>query len=434
MTNTGDGIRIVSIEGENIRKLSTVAVRLDGEPGLFRVTGDNEQGKTTFLDIIAMLFGGKKAVKASTIQKGKDGAWFRAELNNGYSIEKRFTAAEPGGYLTVTTPDDAKPNSPQTLLDGWCGPHSFDPGALLNKRASEIEAIILGLAKDPDLKAKRVKIAAKRDALLDDRRPLNSAKQKAERTKRPDGTRPEPVDITGEMERLDGLQEQERVRGILAYELSEGERKGEATRLAIEQAGAEIKRLQDNIVTLGGELSELRDAAAKVKAERDAIPDPAEEWDAVTAHISEADAINAALEPWKEYDRAQTDMKEARKGSEAITRKIKAMDAEEDALLKAAEIPVPGITFSPDGAMLLDGHSIEVASGMRRHLMAFDMATAANPDVRVALLDEANDLGLKAMDKLGAKAIEKGFQVFACRLGLEGPGEIIVADGKAATP
>jgi len=116
-----EGIRLVSVEAENVRKLTTVAVRLDGEPGLFRVTGDNEEGKTTLLDIIAMLFGGAKAVKPDTIQMGKDGAWCRAELSNGYSIEKRFTAAAPDGYLTVTTPDDAKPNAPQTLLDGWCG-------------------------------------------------------------------------------------------------------------------------------------------------------------------------------------------------------------------------------------------------------------------------------------------------------------------------
>ena len=171
-------IRLVSVEAENIRTLGTVAVRLDGESGLFRVTGDNEEGKTTFLDIVAMLFGGKKAVKVATIQTGKDGAWCRGTLSNGFALEKRFTQATPDGYLIVTTPEDFVPKAPQRLLDGWCGPHSWDPGGLLSRKTSDIEAIILGLAKDPDLKEKRKAITAKREALRDDRRPLNSAKQR----------------------------------------------------------------------------------------------------------------------------------------------------------------------------------------------------------------------------------------------------------------
>jgi hypothetical protein len=407
-----ENIRIVSIEGENIRKLSSIAVRMDGEPGLFRATGKNESGKTTFLDCIAMIFGGKKAVKPDTIQEGKDGAWVRAELSNGYSIERRFTAAAPDGYLIVTTPDDMKPNSPQTILDGWCGPHSFDPGALLKKRTKDIEAIILGLASDPDLKKKREAISAKRETLTEERRPWNSQKQKAERTKRPAGTRPEAVDVSGEMENLSELR---------------------AAQQSWVDASRQAERAENTVNDLRAKLADAEKALKEASDELSGLSDVSEAIGVSEETISKADAINAELGPWNDWDRAQAEVNEATRESLSLTKRIKALDEEEDALLKAADIPVRGIGFTEDGSMVLDGHPIEVASGMRRLDMTCDIAFAANSGVRVVLLDEANDYGIEALENLHKRAREQGWQVVAGRLGIEGPGEIIIQDGAATT-
>ena len=162
-----------------------------------------------------------------------------------------------------------------------------------------------------------------------------------------------------------------------------------------------------------------------------ALPDQTEAIRAVELHIADADKVNAELEPWKEYDRTQAEAKEAGKEAEKLTAELKDLDAEEGALLKAADIPVRGISFAEDGSMLLDGHPLEVASGMRRLDMTVDVAFAANPKVRICLLDEANDYGLDALARLNERAVAERFQVFPCRLGLEGPGEIVVKDGAA---
>lgn len=433
MKDTPEDFRLISIEAENIRTLNTVAVKLDGKPGLFRATGENGAGKTTLLDIVAMLFGGTKAVKSETIQEGKDGAWCRATLSNGYAIEKRFTSAAPEGYLTITTPDGMMPKAPQTLLNGWCGPRSFDPGALLRKKTAEIEAIILGLGKDPDLEEKRATIAARLERLAEERRPWNSAKQRIQRLNAPTGTRPEPVDVSWEMERLTTLrtiqnQRDEIARDVAALDLQAAGEEGHLERLK-----AEIQRLSAEREAVAVEWKKTQ-AAMKEKEKRlEAIEDPAEQIAGVEGRISEAQAINAELEPWKEWDRSRVELEQAETESKALTAKIKELKAEDDALLRAADIPIPGISFDDSGAMVLDGHSIEVASGMRRHDLAVDIAFAANPRIKVVLLDEANDYGLEALEALHKRAAGKGWQVIACRLGLEGPGEIIVHDGKAET-
>lgn len=433
MKDTPEDFRLISIEGENIRTLNTVAVKLNGEPGLFRATGDNGAGKTTLLDIVAMLFGGTKAVKSETIQEGRDGAWCRATISNGYAIEKRFTPAAPEGYLTITTPDGMMPKAPQTLLNGWCGPRSVDPGALLRKKTAEIEAIILGLGKDPDLEEKRATLAARLERLAEERRPWNSAKQRIQRLKAPTGKRPEPVDVSWEMERLTDLRTIQKQRDEIGREVRELDQKAAGMEGRLERLKAEIRRLSAEREAVAVEWRETQEAMKEQEKRLEAIEDPTEQIAGVEGRISEAQAILSELEPWKEWDRGQVELEQAEKESEALTAKIKELKAEDDALLRAAEIPVPGISFDVSGAMLLDGHSIEVASGRRRLDLAVDIAFAADPRIKIVLLDEANDYSLEALEALDKRAKEKGWQVIACRLGLEGPGEIVVHDGTART-
>ena len=104
-------------------------------------------------------------------------------------------------------------------------------------------------------------------------------------------------------------------------------------------------------------------------------------------------------------------------------------------MIAAAGIPVPGLTFDPETAEpQLNGFPLALASGGERIRMAVAVALAVDPELRVCLVDEANDLDLEALEELDRLATEHGFQVFACRIGLEGAGEIVVDDGEAVTP
>ncbi len=439
---SNEGIRLVRIEGENVRKLTAIAVRLDGEPGLYRVTsgGENGEGKTTLLDVVSMLFGGADAVKADTIQEGKDGAWVRGTLSNGYTIERRFTAAAPAGYLDVTTPDNARPKKPQTLLSGWAGPHSWDPGALLRKKPSELASLVLSLASRPGLEAQLRSLAQERATVEEQRKDLNRQVQLAQRTPIPEGERPMPVDTSAEMERLARLEDDAKLRSAELYAWERAEDRLEAASADVATQEKTVHGLADRLAKARQDLSVIRatvEAAGadveQARARYEALPDPSGPMEEVRIRIRSANQVQTALARWTEYDRIQFDAESAKAEAAELTRSLKAIDHERERQMLEAGIPVPGATFSAAGELLLHGRPFEVASGREKLDFAVDVAFAANPAVKVVLLDEANDYSLAALEGLDERARERGWQVIACRLGLEGPGEIVVTGGVAAT-
>lgn len=174
-----------------------------------------------------------------------------------------------------------------------------------------------------------------------------------------------------------------------------------------------------------GKTSLLRSIRAALGGAGQVLPET------VHAGADEADQVAAALEPWKAADRARAEAEEATKRVEAITAEMNGLDAQEKELLASAGLPVDGLSFTADGSPLLNGRPLEVASGAERIRLAVAVALAAHPALRICLVDEANDIDLDGLAELDRLAQEHGFQVWAARLGIEGPGEIVVEDGKA---
>lgn len=110
------------------------------------------------------------------------------------------------------------------------------------------------------------------------------------------------------------------------------------------------------------------------------------------------------------------------------------MKANERDLIAHADIPVDGLTFDDETAEpLLNGLPLQVASGAEKITMALDVAIAADPDLKIVLIDEANDLDKDSLAALEARAIETNFQVWVCRLDQDDSSEVVVEDGKART-
>ena len=162
------------------------------------------------------------------------------------------------------------------------------------------------------------------------------------------------------------------------------------------------------------------------------LVDPAAELEAVRERLNQASEVDKALQPWTEYDRAQASLTDATKRVGELTARMEAVKDEERELIAGAGIPVEGLTFEPETAEpLLNGRPLEVAGGAERIRMAVAVAIAVDPKLRVCLVDEANDLDLDALEALDELAGEHDFQVWGCRLGIEGPGEVIVEGGEA---
>jgi len=436
MTKKDDGIRILALDAENFHRLRVAKVRLDGSGQLIRVTGDNGAGKTTLLRAVMAAFGGDRAVRPETIREGADGGWVRAELTNGFAITRKFTPANPKGYLTIEGPGAAEGTTArykQGDISGWLGDISFDLLALFDLPPKKLRETLLSLAKDPELRQKLDALTEEREQIKQERTPWLSLKQRAERTPRPTGDRPEPVDVSGEMMRLRELRDQERAAQEAKRAVLRAEQEAQDHAASIQAQEEQIRQLTDRLEATKRMEPAVKAVVEEAKRAAHAAGDPSLEIQAVEARVSEADAIQRAIAPWQEYDRVAKEAAQAAKEAEKLTKRLAALDANERKMLAESGIPVEGISFAEDGTVLLNARDLAVASGSEKIRMAFRVAVAANPKLRVCLIDEGNDLGTAALAEVDALCREHGIQGFVCRLGLEGPGEIVVDDGVAST-
>lgn len=441
---TPKGIHAVHVEVEHLHRLRVADVLLQPGGGLVRVTGKNGHGKTSFLRTIREAIGGAGEVSDVPVNdESEDGTGkVTLELTNGFTITRSFTEANTKGYLTVVGPDGGRHG--QTKVTGWLGPHhSFDLMALFDLKPERQREILLSLASDPDLQEKLAVAKSAWQSLYDQRTPHIAEKRRAAQILKdpPAGDRPEPVDTSAETKRVAHLQAAQRERQDLERAVSDIESRQEKKHNERVRQDREIERLER-------ELEAARDTALRLEREADALevdrvaaveavaaaPDVEDELAAVMQRLEDASAIEAALAPWRRHDEAQAALQAATAEVRRLTSDMAVAEEDERRLLADAGIPVEGLTFDRDsGEPLLNGRPLSVASGGERIRMAVAVAVAADPELRICLVDEANDLDLDALEELDALAREHDFQVIACRIGLEGVGHVVVEDGEART-
>lgn len=115
---------IVSLESQNVKRLKAVRIEPKGN-ALVIIGGANEAGKSSVLDSIAMVLGGRAEMPEVPVRKGQKRAQIICDL--GSIIVKRTLTKEGGGTLTIEGADGHKFTSPQTLLEQLTGKIAFDP-------------------------------------------------------------------------------------------------------------------------------------------------------------------------------------------------------------------------------------------------------------------------------------------------------------------
>lgn len=443
----GKGIYVVGVEVESLHRLKFASVKLLPGGGLVKVTGKNGAGKTSLLRAIREAMGGAGEVPPVAVNEEADdrSGFVRLELSNGFTVTRSFTEANPKGYLKVVGPDGGVHK--QGRLDEWLGSnHDFDVLAFFGLKAERQREILLGLGSDPELAEKLEVVRSMHRSLYSDRTPHISEQQRCRRVREPEGERPEAIDTSVEMKRQGELLAIERDRQDAFRDAKAAD--GEATEArkevayateAVSQAEAAMAAAENALGAAREEhaeaerlLEEAYTAAEGAKSEAEAISDPSDELEIVRGRLNQASEVERALQPWGEYDRAQASFSEATNRVDELTAQMATLKDEERELIAGAGIPVEGLTFEPETAEpLLNGRPLEVASGGERIRMAVSVAIAVDPELRVCLVDEANDLDLDALEALDGLAEEHDFQVWGCRLGIEGPGEVIVENGEA---
>lgn len=428
MSEAQEPIYMIEIEGENFMRLKAFHVQFTPDAGLTVISGANEQGKTSLLRAVSAMFGGAGAIVEDPIHDAaaeEERSWIKGTLNNGYSVERRFTPAARKGYLTVVSPDGGKYG--QELLDGWIGEFTFSPGAWLGLTPREKKKVLMELSPDREFEAKLEALNAERDRLHKERTPHITTKRDAGKVAKPEGDRPEPVDVAADMARLDTLQEER-------HQIEAAWDRMVETEQEVDAIEARIARLKEELNAAGLKLVEAavrKDEAQQAYESARSHDEIAAEVEPLRARLAAANETTKALREWERYDEAQARLAESTQAEQDLTAAIKAIEAQKGELLASGGPNIEHLSFDDDGTPLYKGRSLEEASGAERLLLATHIAFLANNQLKFCLLDEANDLDLDHLKALDLAAKQYGFQILACRLGIEGDGDVVVRDGVA---
>jgi hypothetical protein len=424
-------LRLTKLEIENVKKIKVARLQLDPDGNVVLIRGENGAGKSSALDAIHYLVGGKDAQPPQVIRTGETSARVTGEFApDGVVIER--TWSEEKTTVEVRTADGAKYKSPQALLDSWMGPLRFNPGSFLAMDAkAQADALkkLTGLDFSK-LDAEREKLYAKRTQTNAD------GVAKAARLKAmapPSGLdRVEVKDLLAQQEKLRQEEKDgEEVRRSLAI-----------ARKQIPLKEAAIAETERALALLRKDLQETIEAEKELSAEAAALTDVGPAIAAVREKIAGAENVNARVAADIERAGLSVEVDMLRDASKALTQQIAKIDEEKARQLAEAKMPVPGLGFGADG-ITLNGVPFVQASQAEKLRVAFAMWLSAHPKLAVAPIQDASLFDKKSLALVAQMAQEAGVQVLLEVVGdgdvgiVFEDGEVVKVDGaapKAAPP
>jgi len=421
-------LHVLHVKAQNVLGIEVVDVALS-EEGVV-VSGDNGQGKSSFLNLVAMAFGGAKAEPQVPIREGADeGSLEIVAGSDGKAslvIERHYKHGEEGKLLSKVVVRDAEGaplSSPQKRLDALYSTLCFDVGQFIDppgertvegKAKKQVETLLAACPIDIDLGK-----AASQRAIAYEKRTNASRDLKT---------------LTAEIGLLKKLDVPERV-----------DLDAKRAEIAAERKAAEdARRLGDQIARQDAELARMAEAYKTLKADRAAVAakletlPPAKDVSALEAAVSAGERQNEErirVEAGnKQYDATLTKLGAAKKSVDDLTATIEALDAAKLAALGRAAFPVPGMGVDETLGVTLeqDGQRVPFAQLNRAKQVEIAVLVLAklNPTLKVALVRDGNSLDGATLAALWRACRVLGVQPVIERVAQDQAGALVFERGK----
>lgn len=422
-------MRIVELRVSDLKKITAIEIRPPA--GIVEVAGKNAQGKSTLLDSIFTLLGGKTAVDEKPVRDGQERAVIEANLGD-YIVRKTINP-DRTGTIAIKTKDGKKLMEPQKILDELIGKLSFDPLLFVRQDGKQQLDMLRGFAEDVDFDALD---EAEQDAFnrrTDLNREVKSLTAIVSAHK-PVAAGDELVDVSELTTRLEkATARNDKIRAVLAKRALE-DREADSVTERLTNNEQKAADLRAELVAVDARIGELLAAQADHKAmvdKRQAAPDlePVEKIMADLRAANEANtgrAAAAGMAAQMKIDRDRLAAAEAK--AKAADAEVEGVRAEREEALRSIDLPVAGLTVTADG-ILFDGQPLSQASFAQQLQLGVALAMKANPTLKVAIIKEASMLDDEAMQALAEMAAKEGFQVWIERVGKGSEDAIVIEAG-----
>jgi hypothetical protein len=412
---------ITRLQADNFKRLTAIDIR-PGD-GAVKIRGDNAQGKSSTLDAILAVFGGKGAMPARPVRNGEDEGAIRITLDDGAIALRRFTV-DGKDSIEFTNAEGFKAPSPQKMLEALYSSVAFDPLAFSQLKPDEQFAALRSLVKlDVDLNEHERLDKADYDARRDTNRDLKNAQAELAQMPVYDGLPDAPVDEAaleakiGEAAEHNGSIEKRRA-------------KREAFIAAMERNKANSDRMKYELAELQLKINEHEAIIAdqeKQIAEAPDLPEPIDVAEA-QAELRAARDTNGKLTIMQRRAAAVKNVEMLETKAQRYTEAMEARATARETAIAAAEMPVPGLAFG-DGEVLFNGVPLEQISMSERIKIGGAIGAALNPKLKVMLVRDASLLSDKGQEALAEMAAEHGFQLWVEAVDTSGKVGIVIEDG-----
>lgn len=409
-------MRIVKLTAENFKILKAIEITPQGDVVI--ISGKNNAGKTSALDIMWAALGGAEGIPKEPIRKGQDKAMTGVDLGE-YKATRTFT--KKGNYLTVENKEGLiVKRSPQALLDKMIGDLTFDPREFaMAKNRDEILLNLVGLKNEFDeIKSETDKIYAERKFINRQVKQMEGQLQGYGFDREYEG----PSEVQPVQELTDQLQEaRKKIDDKFHCETKLGEIVRDCDTLnskmlylkrELDKANDEYKSLQSIRVDKIHELSQME------------TPDISE----IEAEINRRIESNDKAREWKEYDKLGSAFKELQKESDGLTAKLNRQKDQKDKAIGDAKFPIEGLSY--DDGIYYNGIPFEQVSDSEKLRVSMSIAMALNPEIRVIRITDGSLLDSENMKVIEEMAKDKDFQIWIEKVDETGKVGIYIEEGE----
>ena len=332
---------------ENFKRIKAVTIRPNRS--VVHITGRNESGKSSILDAVVAVLGGKGAEPVDAVRHGEETARVLLTTDQ-YRVEKTWDK-HGKSKLHLTSLDGKRSydkSQPQTLLEQLFPGIGFDPMAF--ERMSPTDQgdtfrQLLGL-DFTTLNAEYDKRYAIRTGVNGRIRDLDGQLKAMPTVKAPD----KEVSLTA-----------------LADEIADAGIKNAARERLIagrDKARVEIRTMTDRIVNTENELARLKEQCDKAEAEADRLAGIVRataviDSEPLRVKLKDTEATNVLVRRKKAKAEKQAEIWALEAESNKLTERLDAIKAEKTKQIAACPMPVPGLGFDDDGLITMVGENGE---------------------------------------------------------------------------
>lgn len=410
-------MKITKLTASNFMGLRAVEINPDGS--VVTISGANEAGKSSVLNAICAGLGAK--LPDIPIREGETNAEITIVLDK-YKVTKSLTRTTGGGYshrLQVEDANGGTVKKPQTFLNELLGALTFDPFKFSNMRDDERRDILIEMT-GLDLS----KIEAERTALYDDRTQVGRDQKAAEGAAK----MTEPLDADSipdkaiDVAALSG--EKDRINDLL-WDYEGAEEKLLDAKVAATKAEADIKALQKSLDQYNEKIKEYEKI---ITDDKERMGKHRERLIKINDEIETSTQANEKIQDKKTWITAMVRAQAYADKYKVLSSGIKALDTAKEKAVKAATMPVKGLSFSEDG-VILDGIPFGQLSKSRRIRASIEIGMKMNPEIRILMIEDGSLLDNDSMKIVQEMAEKHDFQIWIEVVDETGTVGIYIEDG-----